>query len=155
MTNLETSSNKPSALIPKLLIWGLILVSLAGFLDATYLTAKHYLGTPIPCSILDGCDEVTTSQYSVIAGIPVALLGSLYYLTIFILSVAYADTKKEWFAYVASHLTAVGFLASLWFVYLQFFVLHALCLYCLFSAVTSTILFILGLCIARLKCKTS
>ena len=130
-------------------------MSLAGFLDAAYLTAKHYLGTPIPCSILNGCEEVMTSQYSTIAGIPVALLGSLYYLTIFILSVAYADTKREWFAYVASHLTAVGFFASLWFVYLQFFVLHALCLYCLFSAVTSTTLFILGLCVARLKCRVS
>lgn len=153
--NLGASLNKQSAFIPKLLIWGLIVVSLAGFLDATYLTVKHYLGTPIPCSILNGCEEVTTSKYSAIAGIPVALLGSIYYLVIFILSVAYADTKKEWFAYTASRLTVVGFLASLWFVYLQFFVLHALCLYCLFSTVTSTALFILGLCILRFKRKTS
>ena len=155
MMNLEAPLNKQSTLIHKLLIWGFIVVSLIGFLDATYLTTKHYLRTPINCSVFNGCEEVTTSKYSTVAGIPVALLGAIYYLTIFILGIAYVDTKKEALAYFAARLTLIGFIVSLWLVYLQFFVLHALCLYCLVSAVTSTTLFVLGFFVLRLKNKTT
>jgi uncharacterized membrane protein len=68
------------AIIPKWIIFGLIVVSFLGFLDATYLAAKHYLGAPIACSIFEGCEKVTTSQYAAVFNIPVALLGALYYL---------------------------------------------------------------------------
>jgi uncharacterized membrane protein len=42
-------------------------------------------------------------------------------------------------------LTVFGFIASLWFLYVQLFIIHSLCFYCLFSALDSIILFILGL----------
>ncbi|MEK9183986.1 MAG: vitamin K epoxide reductase family protein, partial [Patescibacteria group bacterium] len=91
--------------------------------------------------ILDGCDTVTTSKYSAVAGMPVALMGAIYYLVIFILAISYLESKKDRLAFLISRFTIIGFLASLWFVYLQVFVLKALCLYCLFSALTSTALF--------------
>jgi uncharacterized membrane protein len=123
--------------------------ALLGFLDATYLTIKHYLGTPLPCSILHGCEIVTTSIYSVIAassngsgGIPIALLGALYYLTILTMVIIYFDTKKIAVLKAACRLSIIGFLVSLVLVYLQLFVLHAICLYCMFSATTSTLIFI-------------
>ncbi|MEK7487729.1 MAG: vitamin K epoxide reductase family protein [Patescibacteria group bacterium] len=119
------------------------IVSAIGLLDATYLTVKHYLGGIPPCT-LRGCEVVLTSAYNTIAGIPVALLGALYYATIFILSLAYIISKKEVVIRRASYLTPVGFLASVYFVYLQLFVINAICLYCMASAATSTLLFILG-----------
>jgi len=88
---------------------------------------------------------VLTSGHAKIAGIPVALLGSLYYLTLLILSVAYLDIKKTAIIRFASYCTIVGFTASLYFVYLMLFVIKEICQYCLISAATSTILFILGL----------
>jgi uncharacterized membrane protein len=144
MTTSEVSSNKPAALSNWLPIAFLILGTI-GFADATYLTTQHFLGAPVACSILKGCEQVTTSPYSVIFGIPVALLGSIYYLTILILSVIYLDSRKINILNFIAKITPLGFLASLYFVYLQIFVIKAICLYCMGSAATSTILFILGM----------
>ncbi|MEK9147320.1 MAG: vitamin K epoxide reductase family protein [Patescibacteria group bacterium] len=137
--------------IPKWLYISFLFISFIGFLDATYITAKHYLGIPITCSILNGCEQVTTSVYATFFDVPVALIGAVYYLAIFALVVLYLDTKKEYVFYSASKITILGFIASIWFVYLQVFVLKALCLYCLASAVTSTILFILAIMTLRLN----
>ncbi|OGF63378.1 hypothetical protein A2926_03965 [Candidatus Giovannonibacteria bacterium RIFCSPLOWO2_01_FULL_44_40] len=120
-------------------------LSLIGFLDSAYISAKHYLGTPVACSIFEGCEKVLTSQYATIAGVPVALSGAFYYLTVFVLVVLYLDTGGKRFLLAAAHLTIAGFLASLWFVYLQLFVIGAICVYCIISAITSTALFMLGL----------
>jgi len=118
-----------------------LFVSFIGFLDSAYLTATHYSGVLAPCIIVHGCDTVTTSSYSQIGGIPVALLGALYYLCVFLLILAFLDTKKRIFFVVARILTLVGFLFSLWFLYVQAALLHAYCIYCLGSLTTSTILF--------------
>ncbi|OGF49097.1 hypothetical protein A3I36_04610 [Candidatus Giovannonibacteria bacterium RIFCSPLOWO2_02_FULL_45_28] len=120
-------------------------LSLIGFLDASYLAVKHYLGEPVVCSLLEGCEEVLTSKYAIVAGVPVALFGVFYYLAVFILIILYWDTGKTQFLRFAAYLTILGFAASLWFVYLQLFVIGAICLYCMASAITSTILFMLGL----------
>ncbi len=126
-----------------------LIVSFAGFLDATYLAAKHFLGSPVTCSLLKGCEVVTSSTYSVMFGIPVALIGALYYLTILILIMVYFDTERQSILRFAVYLTPIGFLASLGFLYLQAFVIKAFCLYCLFSATSSTLLFILGMFIVH------
>jgi len=120
-------------------------LSFLGFLDATYLAVQHYRGIPVTCSIIKGCDIVTSSSFSVIFGVSVALLGAIYYLSIFILSASYLDSKKIKSLYWISRLTWVGFIASLWFLYLQLFVIKAICIFCLGSALTSTLLFILGI----------
>lgn len=121
-----------------------LVLSAIGFLDATYLTIEHYRGNIPPCTI-EGCEIVLTSAQSQVAGIPVSLAGSLYYLTILLLSIAYLDGKKEGLIRLASKLTILGFVASLYFVYLQFFVIKEICQYCMASAGTSTLLFILGM----------
>lgn len=141
--NSNNSYNRPLAISSKIIIL-IALISFLGFLDASYLAAKYYLGGPIPCAILDDCDTVTTSKYSAIAGVPVALMGAIYYLIIFVLTISYLESKKYKLAFFISRFTIIGFLASLWFVYLQVFVLKALCLYCLFSALTSTALFVIS-----------
>ena len=151
MKNLEISSTKPLAVIPRWLALSFLSVSFIGFLDATYLTVKYYLGTPLNCSILEGCETVTASQYATIGSIPVALLGAIYYLAIFLLIIVYLDTKREGAMTFAARFTIIGFLVSLWFLYLQLFVIKAICLYCMVSVLTSTLLFILGLILIRLK----
>ena len=130
---------------PRIAALFFIVLSTLGFLDATYLTVEHYRGIVPPCSIVVGCATVTTSSYSLIFNIPVALLGSLYYLTILLLSVAYLDSKKEPILRLAAGLTVCGFLASAWFVFVQWQVIKAWCLYCIGSATSSTLLFILGM----------
>lgn len=118
----------------------LLLVAVVGFADATYLTAKHYLDDPVTCSILEGCETVTTSKYATLFGIPIALFGSLYYLTSFFLLFLYREGIKGVLNLFAA-LTVLAFLITLYLLYLQIFVLEALCLFCLGSATTSTLLF--------------
>ncbi len=116
-------------------------VAALGFLDAAYLTVEHYLNSVPPCAI-GGCEVVLTSVYATVAGVPVALLGALYYLVVLVLLKMYLDTKKEIFARIALLLTIAGMLSTIYFFILQAFVLHAFCVYCIGSAITSTALFI-------------
>jgi len=125
-------------------IFAFLIISFVGFLDATYLTAQHYLGKIPPCFITTGCQTVLTSKYSVIFGIPTALWGAIYYLLLFLISVLAIDIKATIIRF-AAYLTPIGFLLSLYFVYLQIFVIKEICSYCLVSATTSTLLFIIGL----------
>jgi len=119
-----------------------LVISLIGFIDATYLTVEHYKNVVPPCSITEGCEDVLTSTYAVVGGIPVALAGAVYYFLILASAFAYLESKNSRFLKFAFGLTVLGFLASLWFVYLQFFVINSLCAYCLVSALTSILLFI-------------
>lgn len=120
-------------------------IALVGFADAAYLTIKHYAGGPIPCAVFTGCETVTASTYSTVFGVPVALLGALYYLSMFVLAIAYFDTKKEFFLRMASMGSAIGILATLWFLYVQAVLLGAFCFYCIVSAGTSISLFVAGI----------
>jgi uncharacterized membrane protein len=124
---------------------GWLIFSLIGFLDATYLTIQHYRGFWLECGPVLDCDAVMTSQYAVIGGVPLALLGAVYYLVIFLLTVAYYDRKHPYLLSIIAPLTILGFLVSLVLVYLQAFIIRAFCLYCLLSALTSTGLFVLAL----------
>ena len=117
-------------------------VSIVGFFDAAYLTIQHYTQFTLPCTITQGCDLVTKSEYSSIMGIPVALLGALYYLAIFLAVYIIIETKKTDYLRFIAIATTFGFLFSVWFVYLQFFVIHAICQYCMLSALTSTTMFV-------------
>lgn len=137
--------NEKRGCINRWLIYAFLAVSLLGFFDATYLTVKHYTGGAINCSILDGCHEVTTSKYATVAGVPLSLAGLIFYLTVFISTFIYLDTKREFFIKLPIYLTWFAFAASLYLVYLQVFVIEALCFYCLISATTSLLLFVLGL----------
>lgn len=125
-----------------LVLLGMMLaISLIGFIDATYLTLQHYQQQPFTCSLTKGCDVVTSSVYSTIFNIPVALLGALYYLFLLGLVIFYFDTKKYAILTVLPWFTLLGFLFSIRFVYIQAIVLKAFCQYCLVSALTSTLLF--------------
>jgi uncharacterized membrane protein len=131
----------------------LLAFAVLGFLDATYLTIQHYNHVIPPCTLLHGCEQVLTSQFATVVGIPVALFGALYYAIIFLGVLVYTQIKSERLLRLLSWFTFTGFAASVWFVYLQAFVLHNFCQFCLGSAITSTALFITGLAVL-LKRKT-
>jgi len=147
--NSENSFNTRSRAVPRWIIAAFLLVSFGGFVDATYLTVKHYSGTPLACSIFTDCEKVTTSRYAVIFGVPLALLGAVYYLAVFLSLIAYLDVRRQEILSFTALFTVVGLLASAWFVYLQLFVIHAICPYCMVSAIASTILFLLGMVVLR------
>ncbi len=119
----------------------LLLVSIAGFIDASYLTIKHYTEGIIGCVIFAGCEIVTGSEYATIFNIPVALLGALYYALVSTLLFLYIGGEKRVLKPLVG-ITTGGFLFTLYLIYLQAFVLNAWCFYCLISAAISTVLFV-------------
>ena len=119
-----------------------------GFLDSAYLTITHFIGSPVTCGFFTGCDVVTSSEYSAIAGIPIALFGTLYYLFWVLLCVWYLDSRNTLFLTLLP-LTAVGFGVSLILIGIQLFIIDAICVYCMLSAASSTALFILSFVIRK------
>ena len=117
------------------------LLAFIGLADALYLTAHHYLGFPLACGPLSGCGTVTSSLYSVVLGIPVALFGALYYLGMFFGFLFALEYKSLTYFRAVCKLSVCGLFASAWFWFVMAFLLHAWCTYCLISATTSTILF--------------
>lgn len=121
------------------------LVALAGLADAVYLTAQHLSGQSVRCMVVTGCDEVLQSSYATVAGgVPVAAVGAAAYFTAFSLATLAAfgyDGARR----LLTPLVAVMFLATLWFLYLQAFVIRAFCTYCLISAAVTTALTLLVL----------
>ena len=125
--------------------WIIVILAFIGFADAAYLTAEHYLGGIPTCLITTGCETVLTSRFATIGPIPVALLGALYYLVVFLLAMTVTnlnDRPNVSSLRLLTFLTGLGFLASVGFVYIQVAVLQALCIYCLVSAGTTTLLFV-------------
>ena len=147
--NSEMFSNRPSRALPNWILAAFLVVGFVGFADTAYLTVKHYSGAPLECSIFQDCEKVTTSRYATVGGVPLALLGLVYYLAIILLTIAYLDTRREGIFLFTARATTVGFLSSAWFVYLQLYVIRAVCPYCMISAGASTILFVLGMIVLR------
>ena len=121
----------------------LLILSFLAFLDSAYLTIEHYRQAIPPCT-LDGCEQVLTSGYSTILGMPTSLWGVLYALAVFflVLTFQYAPSPKR--ASLLLQILGVGLVGSLGFVYLQWFVLKAFCQYCLAFEGLVALMFIVG-----------
>ncbi len=115
------------------------IVSLVGLGDAIYLTIQDLTGQNLRCTIITGCAEVLGSKYAHVGSIPVATLGAAAYFSVFSLAVlvvfGYSFARP-----LLSILVAIMFLMTLWLTYLQAFVIHHFCQYCLLSAAMTTIL---------------
>jgi uncharacterized membrane protein len=114
-------------------------LSLIGLGDAIYLTVQDLTGQSLRCTIVSGCSEVLGSPYAHIGRVPLAVLGALAYFTVFSLSILAA------FGYrlarpLLTALVGVMFVMTLWLLYLQAFVIHHFCQYCLLSAAVTTAL---------------
>lgn len=115
------------------------LVSLVGLGDAIYLTIQDLTGETLRCTVISGCSEVLSSKYAHLGPIPLASLGAVAYFVFFSLAVLAA------FGYSFARpllliLVSVMFLMSLWLLYLQAFVIHHFCQYCLLSAAVTIVL---------------
>ncbi|HXX07086.1 MAG TPA: vitamin K epoxide reductase family protein [Pseudolabrys sp.] len=131
---------KKALLAPRFLLV-LSLVGLAvAFYDAYVLYNGQQLWCPPP---IDGCNEVAHSPYARIFDLPVGYYGVVYYLYMFLLAAVLTyDPFSRGLALAALIYSAVGVGFSLYFSYLQITYIHAFCIYCLISAITTLLLFI-------------
>jgi uncharacterized membrane protein len=121
------------------------IVAVAGLADATYLTVQALTGETLGCGGSPDCFRVLGSSYSKLGGIPLASLGALAYFTVFTFAIFAAFGYPRAPGFLAL-MTGAMFLMTLWLLYVQAFLLHAYCRYCLFSAAITFL--IAGLLIA-------
>jgi uncharacterized membrane protein len=114
-------------------------VSLAGLADATYLSVQALTGETLGCGGSPDCFRVLGSSYARVGGIPVALFGALAYFSVFSFATFAAFGYRPARTFLIPTVGAM-FLATLWFLYVQAFLLHAYCRYCLFSAAITFLL---------------
>ena len=110
---------------------GLGALAVVGLLISAYLTWVHYAGVaPVCVGGSGGCETVQTSSYATIFGVPVAVIGLVGY-TGLLLS---ASLRGEVGVYLGFLVALVGTLFSAYLTYLEVFVIHAICEWCVASA---------------------
>lgn len=131
--------------------WAGILFSVIGIAVSSYLTWIKLSGSLAACAGIGNCESVNSSRFAEIGGVPIALIGLIGYvviLMILILELRMPD-RIDILRLALFGFTLTGSLYSLYLSYLEVFVLHAVCPYCVISAVAMLALF--GISIARLK----
>jgi uncharacterized membrane protein len=111
---------------------GLILAALdvVGLAIALYLSVVELQGGVPVCGPIHGCEEVARSEYSRIAGIPVAVFG--VGLSLLLLTLAIAWWRTDLYGLLLAHygLSLAGVIFEIYFLYLQVFVIGAVCIWC-------------------------
>ena len=136
----QTIINQPANAVSKLPLAAAV-VALIGLADAVYLTIKHYTGEAVPCSLVEGCEQVLTSAYAEIGGVPLAIFGAAAYFAAFSLAILTAfGNRSTWTLFGIQ--VSLMLIFTAWLVYLQAFVIEAFCQFCLLSAAVTLGLFI-------------
>ena len=108
----------------------LAVLDVIGLAIALYLSVVELQGDVPVCGPIKGCEEVARSEYSRIAGIPVAVFGVV--LSLVLLSLAIAWWKTDLYVLLLAHygLSLAGVIFEAYFLYLQVFVIGAVCIWC-------------------------
>lgn len=142
MNNSEIVARETNTAVAKLPLLAAA-IALIGLADSIYLTIKHFTGEKVPCSIVDGCEQVLTSSYAEIAGFPLAALGAIAYFIVFSLAILAAfGNRLMWLLFGVQVALMTVFTA--WLFYLQASVIGAFCQFCLLSAATTFGLFLIA-----------
>ena len=124
------------------------LLALVGLFVAIYLTLfKLGIIGQLVCAV-GSCETVQTSRWATFLGLPVAAWGVGYY--VLVLAIAFAGTTEKWedsptLPTLLVVLTAWGALFSIWLTGLELFVIHAICQWCVVSAIIAIALLIVAL----------
>ena len=128
---------------------GLILAALdlVGLAIAAYLSIVELGGGVPACGVLSGCEEVARSEYSRIAGIPVAVFGVV--LSAVLLGLALAWWRTDAYALLIGHyaLSLAGVLFEIYFSYLQVVVIGAVCIWCTSYGLSLVARFVIALAV--------
>jgi uncharacterized membrane protein len=143
MNNSEILAQPTNNAVAKLPLLAAV-VALIGLIDSIYLTIHHYTGEKVPCSIVEGCEQVLTSSYAEVAGYPLAAFGAAAYFAAFSLAILAAfGNRLMWTLFTVQVVLMTIFTA--WLVYLQASVIGAFCQFCLLSAATTFTLFLIAI----------
>jgi len=124
-----------------------------GLSDSIYLAQTEAGNTPLICNVenLSGCNVVATSQYSHFLGISIAEYGVLFYAFIFVIAALELVVFDRFLRRVLQGSSLIGVIASTYLTFLEIFVIHALCIYCLVSAAIALIILVFASLIEPMK----
>ena len=129
--------------------WGaLAILGVAGMGVAAYLTYTHLADKVVACGGLGKCETVQQSEYSTIAGVPVALLGGLAAAVLLAIALGRLGglaLAVEWASLAALGLTTLSVAFAAYLTYIELFVLEAICIYCLALASIFTVSWLISL----------
>lgn len=137
---------RPFALVEKALDWLALPFITGGLIVSAYLTYVEATSTTAVCGVgIPGCAEVQSSPYAVLFGfLPVALLGIIGYIGILAswLGKKFLPSRhQKTFGLLMWGLSFFGILFSIYLTYLEVYVLHATCTWCILAAVFMTLLY--------------
>jgi uncharacterized membrane protein len=119
-------------------------LALAGIAVTSYLVYARYTGTRLACTT-GGCETVQHSKYAKLAGIPVAVLGLVAYVAVFLTALS----ARVEAAAIGAAVVLAGLAFGVYLIVIQVAVIDAICQWCLAS---DAILFLLALaCAERLR----
>jgi uncharacterized membrane protein len=123
----------------------LAVLDVIGLAIALYLSAVELQGGVPACGPIKGCEEVALSEYSRIGGIPVAVFG--VGLSLVLLSLAIAWWRTDLYALLLAHygLSLAGVIFEAYFLYLQLFVIGAVCIWCTSYGLSLILRFVIAL----------
>ncbi len=130
--------------------------ALLGALIALYLVVYDLGLSPLVCPI-KGCEVVQASVYAKILGVPVAIFGVIGFVTLLAVSIWGLSSRLLLGIQVRRvllGLSGLGLLAYLWFSYLELFVIHAICFWCVTSSLMMLGVFISAFMLQSLKSET-
>ena len=126
---------------------GLILAVLdvVGLAIATYLSVVEVGGGVPYCGPLHGCETVAQSEYSRIAGVPVAVYG--VGLSLILLTLAVAWWRTNLYGLLLAHygLSLAGVIFEVYFLYIQLVVIEAVCVWCTSYGLSLILRFVVAL----------
>jgi len=124
----------------------ILLLAFCGLADSLYLTQHAESGTPLLCNVqnLSECNVVAASQYSSVFGIPLAEFGVAFYVVLFILAALELVLFDQLLRRLLQGMAIVGVVFSLYFTYLQKFIINAFCIYCFASALITLLVLIVA-----------
>ncbi len=128
--------------IPHLII---TIIGISGVSLASYIYHCKHKKKPLICPLRSNCDTVVTSKYSTLFGIPLEVIGILYYSFVTIihaLIILNPSFATDWELVLGLVASSVAFLLSLYLTGIQAFILKQWCTWCLTSATFCLIIFL-------------
>lgn len=118
----------------------IVILSVLALCVSVYLSIAKALSLAVPCDFTGGCETVLSSKYSMLLGLPLSTWGIFYFSLLIITSLFanhYNNARKALKLFLA-----LGTLGSLSFLSIQFFVLKAVCQYCLLTDSLTIVMFL-------------
>jgi uncharacterized membrane protein len=122
-------------------------LALGGVGLATYL-AMYKLGMigTLACTV-GSCETVNLSRWATLLGLPVAVWGVGFYVVLFLVALLGTTERfvdATWVSHALLALTAWGVVFSAWLTYLELYVIHAVCMFCVISAILVSVTFLVS-----------